>query len=125
MAGGDETGRPPVSIDTLSSLPPVEIPDSGAQSLGKKEGEYLAHEQEYFKKELGWLGKPFGGKNEKPGNISALVIVFCFLAMGAVYFSPPKDLGPVISVERIFSGLTSLVTLILGYLFGSSDKNSK
>src|ERR1700704_5491449 len=104
MAAQEETQPTPVSVDRISTLPPVEVPDADGQGLAKKEAEALAHEQEYFRKELGWLGKPFGGRAEKPGNISALVIVFCFLAMFVVYLWPPvpEKLGPVLSVERIY-----------------------
>ena len=67
----------------------MEVPD--AQSpMAAKEQDALAHEAEQFKNELGWLGKPFGVKKEKPGNISGLVIVACFILLAAFYFLPSK-----------------------------------
>ena len=126
MAGEDIKGPETVSVETISTLPPVAVPDADDQALARKEAEALAHEQEYFRKELGWLGKPFGGRAEKPGNISALVIVLCFVAMFIIYVWPPSaTLGPVMTVERIYSSLISVVTLILGYLFGSNERSSK
>jgi hypothetical protein len=113
--------QPPIDIDKISSAP-VEVPDDAA--LAKKESFHLAHEQEYFRKELGWLGKPFGGRSEKPGNISALVIVLCFGAMAIVYLKP-SGLGAGITIKEAFQSLMSIVTLILGYLFGSNDRGGK
>jgi hypothetical protein len=112
-----------VSLDRIAAAP-VEIPDTGSLGKAKQEAEYLAHQQGMFRKELGWMGHPFGGRSEKPGNISALVIILCFCAMGVVYFFP-RDLGPGISLKEAFQSLMSVVTLILGYLFGSNDRAGK
>lgn len=114
----DET--PPIPVGKISTAP-VEVPNDADFSNAKREFEFL-HQQEYFKKELGWLGKPFGGRNEKPGNISALVIVLCFGAMAAVYFRP-ESLGVSVTVKEAWQSLMSVVTLILGYLFGSNDRS--
>ncbi len=120
----DAANQDQISADKISTLPPVEIPDGDSKNLARKESDHLAHEQEYFKKELGWLGRPFGGRSEKPGNISALVIVLCFAAMAIVYMYPDK-LGTGVSVKEAFQSLMSVVTLILGYLFGSNDRPGK
>lgn len=80
----NETTSKPISIDKIATAP-VDVPDSGTNDA-RKESEFL-HQRESFKSELGWLGRPFGGRAEKPGNISALVIVLCFGAMFSVYFS--------------------------------------
>ena len=113
---------PPVSLESISKAP-VEVPNAGGDTQSQREREQLAHKHAQFKKELGWLGLPFGGRREKPGNISALVIICCFFAMYLVYTQPPaQSLG--VSFERLFGGLTSIVTLILGYLFGSNERHS-
>ncbi len=101
MAGAEE---PPIDVEKISSAP-VEVPDDAALAMG-------------------WLGKPFGGRNEKPGNISALVIVLCFGAMAVVYLKP-GGLGAGITIKEAFQSLMSVVTLILGYLFGSNDRGGK
>lgn len=94
------------------------------------------HEREIFEGELGWLGKTFGGHKEKPGNISAIVILVCLLFLALTYgvdtYVAVKYSGqgiapipPVMPFEHIFGGLTAIVTLILGYLFGSHDSISR
>jgi hypothetical protein len=114
--------QPPVPIDRIATAP-VEIPSGADLNVARKEAEFL-HQREYFKRELGWLGIPFGGRSEKPGNISALVIVLCFAAMFAVYFWPGQ-LGSGISLKEAWQSIMSVVTLILGYLFGSNERSSK
>lgn len=118
----DEIFSPTVSVDKITTAP-IEVPNAGDLTVAKQESEFL-HQQEYFKKELGWLGKPFGGRAEKPGNISALVVVLCFTGMGLVFFFP-KLLGEGFSVKDAWQSLMSVVTLILGYLFGSNDRPHK
>jgi hypothetical protein len=115
----NDAASQPVSIDKIATAP-VDVPDAGAVNDAKKEAEFL-HQRESFKSELGWLGKPFGGKSEKPGNISALVIVLCFGAMFSVYFFP-RELGGGISLKEAWQSIMSVVTLILGYLFGSNER---
>lgn len=110
----------PISVEEISTSPPEK--KTKTKGLAKKELDLLAHEAQQFKDELGWLGKPFGGRSEKPGNISALVIVCCFVAMIIVYENPPKAEHGV-TFERLFGALTSIITLILGYLFGSNEKS--
>jgi hypothetical protein len=119
--GANQKEEASIDVEKITSAP-VEVPDDAA--LAKKESFHLAHEQEYFRKELGWLGRPFGGRTEKPGNISALVIVLCFVAMAVVYLKP-EGLGNGITIKEAFQSLMSVVTLILGYLFGSNDRAGK
>ena len=107
-----------VSIERISTAP-VEVPDEASLREAQKEMQQLQHQT--FKSELGWLGRPFGGRNEKPGNISALVIVFCFVAMACVYFLP-HEMEHGITIRDAWQTLMSVVTLILGYLFGSNDR---
>ena len=119
----DNNNDQPISVEKITTAP-VEIPDSGSMNKAKLEKDYLAHQQGMFRKELGWFGFPFGGRSEKPGNISAMVIILCFGAMAVVYFFP-HDLGPGITIKEAFQSLMSVVTLILGYLFGSNDRAGK
>ena len=125
-------GPEPLTID-LSSITsaPVEVPGADSGPRSQKEATMLAHEAEQFKKELGLLGVPFGGRSEKPGNISALVICACLFFMPVVYGTERylavkygKDAG-TFDFERVFTSLTSIITLILGYLFGSNEKSGK
>jgi hypothetical protein len=84
------------------------------------------HELKLFAFELGWLGKLFGGKSEKAGNISGVVIVLCVLSLAVIWAVDTyiaqlgKHAEPAMPFENIFSGLLSVITLALGYLFGKS-----
>ena len=120
---GDRTSaeEETISLDDIVNAP-KESTDA-PKGLAKKELDLLGAEAQKFKDELGWIGKPFGGRSEKPGNISALVIVFCFISMVIVYLKPPTaEYG--VTFERLFGALTSIITLILGYLFGSNDRET-
>lgn len=130
----DHPASPPVPVPTESiTKAPVDVPSTG--TLGQAELEYealtRAHEQTQFQRELGLLGKLFGGKSEKPGNISATVIVLSFAVLATVWSVDTyiavvgKHVEPLMPFERIFSGLMSLVSLVLGYIFGSHDNDSK
>lgn len=123
-----------VPLDSIVNAPPEIEPSTEDQSRAKYELEDLTrtHERERFKSELGWIGKVFGGRNEKPGNISAVVIVLCFVALGIVwytdvhvdfYFATHKIDAPIIPAGHILSGLASIITLVLGYLFGSNNRS--
>ena len=52
------------------------------------------------------------------------MIVLCFLAMAFVFLHPDK-LGSEFSIKDAWQSLMSIVTLILGYLFGSNDRAPK
>jgi hypothetical protein len=101
----------PVSLDSISNSP-VEVPPTQGIGQSRLESEALAreHERAIFLRELGWLGRPFGGRKEKPGNISALVIVACFSTLFVVWgtdtciqvFLPAaKNIDPIISFDRL------------------------
>lgn len=123
---------PRVSLESITTAP-IEIPVTLGDSQAQREKEALAHDRAQFNRELGWLGKPFGGRREKPGNISALVISMCFLiiviAFGVnVYVDVAyagRNIQMPIAFDKLFASVTSLITLVLGYLFGSNDKNEK
>jgi len=101
---------PPESPDSPRA---VEIPGVENNSQAQRELDALAHEGAQFKKELGWIGTVFGGRQEKAGNISVFVIILCFLALTATYgaetwinvkFSPAgQKVEPVIPFEHLFT----------------------
>ncbi len=70
MTDGEE--RKNVPLDAIEKSP-VDLPGDSGKATSELEA--LAHERETFRNEPGWLGRPFGGRKEKPGNISGLVIV--------------------------------------------------
>ncbi len=128
----DEQIPPPVPVESIFTTA-VEIPSKGSETQSRAESESLAHERKVFEAELGWLGKTFGGRKEKPGNISAIVIVICLLFIALSYATDvivavkytSQNIHPAMPFERIFSGLTAIVTLILGYLFGSNESGGR
>ena len=111
-----------ITLDEMDNTAPPSIPKS-KDGMDKKEELALTHKEKQFKNELGWLGKPFGGKSEKPGNISGLVIFLCFAFLALAYFFKPAT-NSGMAFEDIFVSLISVITLILGYLFGSNDRGS-
>ncbi len=84
----------------------------------------FGHKERTQQANLGYLGKLFGSEKEKPGNISALILIvlviilFLFIIgwFGCTWSEgcTRQDL-----FQEILSALVSLITLILGYLFGS------
>jgi len=63
----------------------------------------------------------FGGGSEKTGNIAAIVLFLCVLFIPVVYFY--GDDKRALGSEKVFAGLISLITLVLGYLFGHGAKS--
>ncbi len=87
--------------------------------MAADEEKMFAHEENMQSAQLGWIGRFWGAKAEKPGNVSAIVALLLSIYLGVLIFAFPES--PVFG--DIFAGLTSIITLILGYLFGSSDKS--
>jgi len=124
---------PPVSPENIARAP-IDVP-GGAETNAQRERDALAHERAVFERELGVVGKLFGGKQEKSGNIAVFVIVLCFVLIGFAYLAqlwialPARDavakIDPPMPFERIFTALASIITLVLGYLFGSNDRSER
>jgi len=90
--------------------------------LSKDEASFF-HEEKMQKASLGWVGKVWGSRSEKPGNIAAIVALIILIFLGwLLYYGTTSDEG-FSSVEETFALLSSTLTLILGYLFGSSSNN--
>ena len=86
--------------------------------LAKNEKEQFDHAENMEKSRLGWIGRFWGNKSEKPGNISAIVAIVLAGYLGAwIFFFNDQA-----NFSDVFAGLSSIITLILGYLFGSSDR---
>jgi hypothetical protein len=63
--------------------------------------------------ESGWLGKLFGNKANAPSNIAGVIVVLLVISGLFVTFSEAR-----IQPKEYWSIITSIITLILGYLFG-------
>lgn len=60
----------------------------------------------------------WGVKSEESGNVSAIVARLLVAYLGILIFWHSGNQH----FSDVFAGITSMVTLILGYLFGSSDR---
>ncbi len=96
--------------------PTVRAPDELAIQEAKN-----AHENNMHKNERGWVGAVFGSRSEKPGNVALVVILLCFIfaMLAFVRLDIAKDSELFFKLLSVVSGLVSLA---LGYLFGSSDR---
>lgn len=74
------------------------------------------HLEKTQKINLGWIGMFFGSQQEKPGNIAAIVVTASILCLIGLPFTPLNE----DMLSAAFTGLLSLLTLTLGYLFGKS-----
>lgn len=73
------------------------------------------------KLEIGWVGWPFGGGAEKSANIAMLTIFICLAIAGAICYHVDLVKNPDL-FSKIVSPFLSIITLALGYIFGSSNK---
>ena len=78
-------------------------PVSGATFLKAKEMDL----------DSGLLGKLFGNKANAPSNIAGVIVILLVLSGLVVTFTESK-----IQPKEYWSIITSIITLILGYLFG-------
>ena len=73
--------------------------------------------------DLGWIGRIFGGKEEKAGNIAIAAIIMAFLMVTAM-FVIDAFVEPAISYSQVVvTGGISIITAALGYVCGV-DKSS-
>lgn len=99
----------------------VEPPKDKSQA--KKEAAFFDHEAKKQKTNLGWVGAVWGSRQEKPGNIAAIVALIILLFIGwLIHFGMNSD-GGFSTVEDAVAVFSSILTLILGYLFGSSSSD--
>lgn len=80
----------------------------------------LDNDREKFKNsiEIGWLGKIWGSPKTSPNNIAGFTIVLLLL-LGIVWTISSKDFD---STKILWSIITPIITLALGYLFGEKSK---
>ncbi|MFV0408401.1 MAG: hypothetical protein ACK5LJ_01480 [Paracoccus sp. (in: a-proteobacteria)] len=104
---------------TLEDAQAVTVSPPKPDRMAADEEKMFAHEENMQNAQLGWIGKFWGAKSEKPGNVSAIVALLLAIYLGILIFAFPSS--PIFG--DVFAGLTSIITLILGYLFGSSDKS--
>jgi len=109
--------KPPPKINP-SDIAQVNIPEPQNSSMAKDERALFAHEESMQKSKLGLVGAIWGSKSEKPGNVAAIVLIVLLVFIGYVLYNH-KEWAELFS--DTIALLMSTVTLILGYLFGSSS----
>lgn len=117
----DDNDKDKTVIIKSSDVAPVKIPEGTPidNKVAQRENDLFKHEENKQRNTLGWLGRIWGAKIEKPGNISGLIAIVIVLYMGYHIF---QNLGEP-AFNDVLYPLTGILTLILGYLFGSSDKS--
>ena len=110
------------SSATYNEMPSVTLRDSLEPKVeatyGDEPSKELLIDLEFKKLDLesGWLGKFVGGSKNSPQNISFLVLVFIF-AVGSTLLWMPNAALPA---SEFWNHSFSVITLILGYLFGKN-----
>jgi len=82
------------------------------------------HEIKVLEKTLGWLGNFFGGKDNTAMNISgALLILLILFGIGMSILSIANC--NLSNLKDIWSVITPIITLTLGYIFGSKPSEKQ
>ena len=111
--------RPPNSVEP-SDIAEANTPEPLDNSMARSEIAQFAHQETMQKSKLGWVGGIWGSRSEKPGNVAAIVLVILLVFVGWLLWNHEK-LGEIFSDTLAL--MMSTVTLILGYLFGSTSKS--
>jgi hypothetical protein len=80
--------------------------------------ETFAHHDKSKLRQIGWIGRIVGDRDEKPGNIAFMTILVCFALLVILAYAPAKD---GMSFKESFGFLTNVLTLTLGYLYGQRN----
>ena len=110
----DDTSKP-VSLEAAQQ---ATVSPPKPDRMAADEEKMFAHEENMQNAQLGRIGKIWGAKSEKPGNVSAIIALVLATYLGLLIFCQPDNAH----FDDVFSGITSIITLILGYLFGSNDR---
>jgi hypothetical protein len=111
----DEPSKPV----TLEAAQQTTVAPPKPDRMAADEEKMFAHDENMQNIQLGWIGKVWGAKSEKPGNVSAIIALVLASYLGLLIFWQPENEN----FSDVFAGITSIITLILGYLFGSSDRS--
>lgn len=76
------------------------------------------HETKIKEKELGFIGKMFGGIENSSKNITALICIILLLGATVVSLVIYWGKDDVVFVKSIWGAIIPVITLSLGYLFG-------
>ena len=101
----------------LSEIARTKVPEPVIDANTRNERDRFAHVEKMQGAQLGWLGRLWGSSSEKAGNIAGFLLIVLVLYLGIMifYFAESKIF------DDVFGTMTSIVTLILGYLFGKRE----
>jgi len=108
--------KPPVNTSDIAK---AETPEPKDKSRAKNEAAFFNHDLKMQKTQLGVVGWIWGSKSEKPGNIAGIVLIILLIFIGCLLFK----FNTWTLFADTLTALMSTVTLLLGYLFGSSGKS--
>ena len=119
--GMDKAGRA-AQRDVKASAPE-------ATGAAKQERQVFQHTdpESYLRErklDLGWIGRIFGGKEEKAGNIAVAAIVMAFLMVVAMLVIDARTESDIPYSQVVVTGGISIITAALGYVCGV-DKSSR
>ena len=112
-------GSAPPGPVTLQELEEASVEPPKPDQNARDERAFFSHKENMHKAELGWVGAVWGSKSEKPGNIAAIVaiVLLIFIAILLIRLRDWDKFGSTLAA------MMSTITLILGYLFGSSSRD--
>lgn len=70
---------------------------------------------------MGWVGKVFGGGEEKAGNIAGVVLIASLVAVLFLLFL--WALYPDARLSEAITSFFGVITTTVGYIFGRNSKN--
>ena len=101
----------------LSEFSRTKVPEPVIDAKTRNERDRFAHVEKMQGAQLGWLGLLWGSASEKAGNIAGFLLIILVLYLGIMIFCFPESK----IFDDVFGTMTSIVTLILGYLFGKRE----
>ena len=101
---------------------------SAADQIAAQESKVFQHSdpESYLRErqlDLGWIGRVFGGKEEKAGNVAVAAIMMAFIMVVAMFVIDAFVDGEIPYSQVVVTGGISIITAALGYVCGV-DKSS-
>ena len=108
----DKQKMTPDNIDEVKTSPP-----SDKQAL--REAREFQHKETMLSLSRGWLDKFLGSRAEKAGNVSSIALIILTLFFVGIVAWTIINGGDASQTSMLSNPVLSVITLILGYLFGS------
>lgn len=118
----DQGDDGPVPVGAIGSA--LREPIEPSDAIARMEGQTFAHKERQFRNELGWVGGVLGGRREKSGNVAFIAIALSFIVVIAIVLIAAAGSLEWSMVGELVAAPVSIITMALGYLFGTNDNNS-